>query len=113
MGQEDTENPGETSGAAKTSRLGVRGSQVRILSSRPIKTGLFEKSDRPVSLIGSLIGHVYLAVSDSTARHSESAGDGSDSHQMSRTESALGSAFRDGRLIHLLDDAQRLEVVLR
>ena len=31
----------------------------------------------------------------------------------SRTESALGSAFRDGRLIHLLDDSQRLQVVLR
>ena len=35
-------------------RLGVRGSLVRIQSSRPIKMGLFEKSSRPIFLIGHL-----------------------------------------------------------
>ena len=38
VGQEDTEISGELPGAVKPSRLGVRGSQVRILSSRPISS---------------------------------------------------------------------------
>ena len=53
VGQEDTEISGELPGAVKPSRLGVRGSQVRILSSRPISSIRRSLSTQRVSIIES------------------------------------------------------------